>query len=94
MKNKNTKNPTPVGSTLLRVERGHGRIYCLIELSIFENTVYCISVTGDDFAAELVGEDAVEAQKMFETLCDEFIPSYHLFDIVSDMKRENLAKNR
>ncbi len=93
MKIRNTKAPSPVGSTLLRAERAQGRIYCLMELKIFENTVYCISITGDEFAAELVGEDGVEAQRLFEALHDECIPSYHLFDIVSDTKRENLAKN-
>lgn len=93
MKIRSTNISTPVGSTLLRAERAQGRIYCLIELKIFENTVYCISVTGDEFAAELVGEDGVEAQRLFETLHDECVPCYQLFDIISDVKRENLAKN-
>lgn len=93
MKIKNTKMPTPVGSTLLRAERAQGRIYCLIELKIFENTAYCISISGEDFAAELVGEDGVEAQRLYENLYGESVPPYHLFDIISDMKHENLAKN-
>lgn len=93
MKIRSTNTSTPVGSMLLRAERAQGRIYCLIELKIFENTVYCISVTGDEFAAELVGEDGVEAQRLFETLYDECVPCYQLFDIISDIKRENLAKN-
>ena len=71
-----------------------GRIYCLIELKIFESAVYCISITeGEEFSAELVGEDLTHAQRLFDMLCDEGIPTYHLFDIISDMKRESLAKN-
>ena len=93
MKIKNTKMPTPVGSTLLRAERAQGRIYCLIELKIFENSVYCISISGEGFASELVGEDAVEAQRLYENLYGDSVPEYHLFDIVSDIKRENLAQN-
>ena len=93
MRNKNSKMPTPIGSSLIRAERAQGRIYCLMELRVFDNTVYCISVSGEDFAAELVGEDTVEAQRLYENLYSECVPAYHLFDIVSDIKRENLAKN-
>ena len=94
MKTKSTKIPSPIASTLLRAERALGRIYCLIELKIFESTVYCISITeGEEFDAELVGDVPADAQKLFDTLCDEGIPPYHLFDIISDIKRESLAKN-
>ena len=93
MKIKNTKMPTPVGSTLLRAERAQGRIYCLIELKIFDNAVYCISISGEDFASELVGEDAAQAQRLYENLYGDSVPEYQLFDIVSDIKRENLAQN-
>ena len=93
MENSNTISTAPQGSTLIRAERAHGRIYCLIEIKIFENTVYCISVTDDEFSAELVSNDRVGALRLFEALCDEGIPSYHLFDIVSDSKREYLTNN-
>ena len=94
MKTKSTKIPSPLASTLLRADRAMGRIYCLIELKIFESTVYCISITeGEEFSAELIGENSTESQRLFDTLCDEGIPPYHLFDIVSDLKRESLAKN-
>jgi hypothetical protein len=94
MKTKSTKIPSPLATTLLRADRAMGRIYCLIELRIFESTVYCISITeGEEFKAELVGHDPAEAQKLFDTLYDEGVPPYHLFDIISDLKRESLAKN-
>ena len=91
MKTKPTKMPTSLRSELIRVERERGRIYCLIEISIFDDTVYCISISGEEFAAELVGADANEAQKLFEMLCEEGVPPYQLFDIVSDRKREEIA---
>ena len=79
---------------MLKAERAQGMIYCLVELKVFENTVYCISITErEEFCAELAGEDRVEAQKTFELLCDEGVPPYQLFDIISDAKRERLAKN-
>ncbi|MBE6593830.1 MAG: hypothetical protein E7642_07570 [Ruminococcaceae bacterium] len=94
MKTKSAKITSPLSSTLLRADRAMGRIYCFIELKIFDKTVYCISITeGEEFAAELVGEDGTESQRLFDTLCDEGIPPYHLFDIISDIKRESLAKN-
>ena len=94
MKLKNTKFPTTLSSTLLHVDRAQGRIYCLIELKIFENAVYCISISADgEFSAELVGDDPVEARRLFDLLCDECVPSYQLFDVVSDRKRDSLTKN-
>lgn len=92
MKTKIIKAPTPICSKLLRAERSQGRIYSLIELRIFEDTVYCISVTDEEFAAELCGEDAGSAQTLFDLLCTESVPSYQLFDVVSDQKRASAAK--
>ena len=93
MKTKVTKMPTSLRSELIRVERERGRIYCLIEISIFDDTVYCISINGEEFAAELVGESALEAQRLFELLCTEGVAPYQLFDIVSDRKREISTQN-
>ena len=91
MKTKVNKMPTSLRSELIRVERERGRIYCLIEISIFDDTVYCISINGEEFAAELVGDSALEAQRLFEMLSGEGVPPYQLFDIVSDRKREEIA---
>lgn len=93
MKTKTTRSLTSLKTELVRVERERGRIYCLIEMSVFENTVYCISISGEEFAAELVGGDATDAQKLFETLCKEGVPPYQLFDIVSDRKREHIVQD-
>jgi hypothetical protein len=62
-------------------------------MSIFDNTVYCLSIHGDEFASELVGEDLVAAQRLFDLLHDEGVPPYQLFDIVSDCKREHITQN-
>ena len=91
MKTKVTKMPTSLRSELIRVERERGRIYCLIEISIFDDTVYCISINGEEFAAELVGDSALEAQRLFEMLSGEGVSPYQLFDIVRDRKREEIA---
>ena len=94
MKIKNTKMQSPLACTMLKAERAQGRIYCLVELKVFENTVYCISITeGEDFCAELVGEDRAAVHKTFEMLCDEGVPPYQLFDIISDSKREQIERN-
>ena len=92
MKIKNAKTPSPLQTSLLRVERAMGRIYCLIEITVFDNTVYCISIHEDEFSCELVGEDALEAQRLFEIVCDEGVVPYQLFDIVSDCKREKIMR--
>ena len=88
MRTQNAKLPTSLQTSLLRAERIHGRIYCLIEMNIFDKTVYCISISGEEFAAELVGDDSAEAQRIFEQVNKEGIPSYQLLDVVSDSKRE------
>ena len=94
MKIKTTKMQSPLACTLLKAERAQGRIYCLVELRVFENTVYCISITeGEDFCAELAGEDRAAVHRTFELLCDEGVPPYQLFDIISDAKRESVERN-
>lgn len=92
MKTKIIKAPTPLCSTLLRVERSQGRIYSLIELRIFDDTVYCIAITDEEFAAELCAEEWGEAQRLFDALLGESLPSYQLFDVVSDLKRARATK--
>lgn len=91
-KMKTVKVPTSLRTELLRVERERGRIYSLIRLSVFENTVYCVAINGEEFAAELVGGDENLAQKLFELLCAEGVPAYQLFDIVSDRKRDEMIE--
>lgn len=88
VKSKSTRTPSSLETTLLKVERVQGVIYCLIELRIFENTAYCISVCGEEFSAEVVGDDPIYAEKLFDLVQGEGVPSYQLFDIVSDRKRE------
>lgn len=85
-----TRAPRSLETTLLKVDRVGGVIYCLIELRIFENTAYCISVSGggDEFSAELVGTRLQEAERLFDLIEGEGVPSYQLFDVVSDCKRD------
>ena len=92
VKAKTARTPSPLETTLLKVERVQGVIYSLIELRIFENTAYCISICGEEFSAELVGEDPICAEKLFDLVQSEGVPSYQLFDIVSDIKREAAEK--
>ena len=92
VKTKTTRNPSSLETTLLKVERVQGVIYCLIELRVFENTAYCISICGEEFSAELVGEDPICAEKLFDLVQSEGLPPYQLFDVVSDRKREVATK--
>lgn len=87
VKAKITRTPSSLETTLLKVERVQGVIYCLIELRIFENIAYCISICGEEFSAELVGEDPIRSEKLFDLIQSEGVPAYQLFDIVSDRKR-------
>lgn len=89
---KTIRSPRSLETTLLKVERVQGVIYCLIELRIFEDTAYCISVSGEEFCAELVGSDSREAEKLFDLVQSEGVPAYQLFDVVSDRKRELARK--
>ena len=45
------------------------------------------------FCAELAGEDRAAVHRTFELLCDEGVPPYQLFDIISDAKRESVERN-
>lgn len=81
--------PRSLETTLLKADRVAGVIYCLIELRIFENTAYCISVSGggEEFSAELVGQSLRETERLFDLIESEGVPPYQLFDVVSDYKR-------
>ena len=92
VKAKASRAPSSLETTLLKVERVQGVIYCLIELRIFENIAYCISICGEEFSAELVGDDPIDAEKLFDLVQSEGVPAYQLFDIVSDRKRESAEK--
>ena len=85
---KTVRSPRSLETTLLKVERVQGLIYCLIELRIFEDTAYCISISGEEFSAELIGENMSDAERLFDLVQSEGVPPYQLFDIVSDRKRE------
>lgn len=78
--------PKALETTMLKVERAQGTIYCLIEIRIFENTVYCISVMRDEFSAELVGNVKESAERLFDVILGGCVPPYQLFDVVSDWK--------
>ena len=76
-------------SVMLEREMGATR-YALIKIDIFGNNAYCICIDDDNFSFECVGEDELFARSFFDTMLRTFPKSEHLFDVVTDARREKL----
>lgn len=76
-------------STSVIVEKdGRGAHYALLRISLFGKDSFAICVLGDGYALETVGENERESRKLFELIVKETASPTHLFDIVSDFRRE------
>ena len=66
-------------------ENGH---YALLRIGLFGMNGYALCVLGEDYAIETVGTCYEEAERLFMLAVREGISAVHLFDVVSDHRRE------
>ena len=62
--------------------------YALLRISLFGKDSYAVCALGDGYALETVGEDVKSAQQIFELIAKAAASPIHLFDIVTDFRRE------
>ena len=76
-------------SVMLQEDAGATR-YALIKIDIFGKNTYCLCIDDDNFSFECVGEDELFARSFFATVLRTFPKSEHLFDVVTDARRERM----
>ena len=62
--------------------------YAFLKIGLFGRATYAICALGDGYALECVGEDEAEAMNFFEMAVRENLSPMHLFDAVTDYRRE------
>ncbi len=77
-----------INLSVMREESKNESHYVLIKVSLFGKNTYEICVLGDGYALEVIGEDECEAIEFFEILLKNAPSPYHIYDIVSDFRKE------
>ena len=79
-------------STSVMIEKeAQGAHYALLRISMLGKNSFAICILGDGYAFETVGENAKESKRLFDLIVKESASPTHLFDIVSDFRREREA---
>ena len=60
---------------------------------IGENYLYNTKLPSKRTLAAQAGVSTITVEHAYELLCDEGVPPYQLFDIISDAKRESVERN-
>ena len=79
-----------VDMCVLREESEQGIHYALLKIGIFGKITYAICALGDGYALEVLGENESSSTDFFELVLRAAPSPCHIFDIVSDFRRENL----
>lgn len=77
-----------IGLEVVREQEVGETHYALVRIGIFGKTTYGICVLGDGYAMETLGECEKEAEETFELIMREGAAPEHIFDIVTDRRRE------
>ena len=64
--------------------------YALVKINLLGRNTYCICVLGDGYAFECLGESEEAARKFFEIASKSIPAPDQVFDIVTDMRREQI----
>ena len=62
--------------------------YALIKLSLLGRNTYCICVLSNGYTFESVGESTEDALELFELITSHSPAVEHVFDIVTDFRRQ------
>jgi len=64
--------------------------YVLLKIGFLGRSTYAICVFGNGYALESVGEDETLANALYETVLRNGLSPEHVFDIVTDFRRNAL----
>lgn len=78
-----------IATSVVTEKDNQGAHYALLRISLFGKDSFAVCVLGDGYALETVGEEAKVAQQLFELIVREGASPTHLFDIVTDFRRES-----
>ena len=67
-----------------------GAYYAFVKMTFFGMNTYGICMLGDGYAFESVGDDIKEAAELFELVVSQSPAVEHVFDIVTDFRRERM----
>ena len=76
-------------SVIKEVDEG-ASYYALVKISLFGRDSYGICTLGSGYAFESVGNDINDALELFELITKDSFAVEHLFDIVTDFRREKM----
>lgn len=77
-----------ISISVIREEGEELAHYALLKISLFGKTTYAVCALGDGYALECIGGDEELAGSFFGMLIRENVSPTHLFDVVSDFRRE------
>lgn len=73
--------------TLKETVKGE-KYYMLFKISLENRAGYCIAVQDDELAVEGIGNDALGANKIYDTLSCGEVSAIHTGDVIKDLKNE------
>ena len=62
--------------------------YSLLKISLLGRNTYCLCVLNNGYALESIGENAEYALELFELIISQTPAVEHIFDIVTDFRRQ------
>ena len=77
-----------ISTSVVAEKESKGVHYALVRIGLFGKDSFAICILGDGYAFETVGENAKKSKKIFDLIVKEMASPTHLFDIVSDFRRE------
>lgn len=81
-----------IGLEVVRENMSGQAHYALVRIGLFGKTTYGICVLGDGYAMETLGECEEDAVETFELIMKENAAPEHIFDIVTDRRRERAVR--
>ncbi len=74
--------------SVITEESEKAALYALLKISLFGKNTYGLYALGEGHSFEIIGDDEAEAEKFFKTVLASEPSPDHIFDIVTDYRRE------
>ena len=74
--------------SVIREVSEKGAYYAFVKISLFGMSTYGICTLANGYAFEVVGDDINEASELFELVLEQTPAVEHIFDIVTDFRRQ------
>ena len=77
-----------INVSVIREVKENGAYYAFVKISLFGMSTYGICMLANGYAFEIVGDDAENASELFELVLEQSPAVEHMFDIVTDFRRQ------